>query len=95
MVVRMLELIKWLRCTKGEAKHWEDVGYDIFTAAGWKTSLKDTPLFDDQPDPNAFATHFDEFAKAERALKATGIEATKDEGLMKGELSYFALASES
>lgn len=95
MVFHMLKPIKWLRCTKSEAKYWEDIGYYIFTAAGRKISLKDAPLFGDQPDPNAFASHFDEVAKAERALKAAGMEATKDEGLVEGELSYSTLASGS
>ena len=88
VVHRMLESIKWLRCTKDEAKHWKDIGYDIFDAAGRKTSL-DTLFFGDQPevDPAAFATHFDEVASAEHALEAAGISATRGEGLMTGKWS--------
>ncbi|KAL1607099.1 hypothetical protein SLS59_002803 [Nothophoma quercina] len=75
VVHRMLKSIKWLQCTKDEAKHWEDIGYDIFDAAGRKTSL-DILLFGDQPevDPAAFATHFDEVASAEHALEAASAD---------------------
>lgn len=83
-VYRQLDPIKWLRCTHAEGLYYKDLSYYVYKANGQTFRPPGAAVATGAPDPAAFAHHFVDIQRAERALEDAGHSATHDEGLMAG-----------